>query len=287
MKVTCLIDNCVEQGSPFWGEHGLAILIESGDGALLLDTGASGDVLMHNLKAARVEAAKVDAIALSHAHHDHTGGLEAFLAVRGALPIYYAHGDLFIDRLSRPRRAAEAKEPADKRPETLHSIGLLMKPEVLRRAAELRLCSFPRQVMPGIWLTGPITERAEPEGGSPRLLMREEGRVVRDAYRDDMSVVLQGRRGLTLVCGCSHSGLLNIVAHVKKVFDAAPRTIIGGTHLKEADAAHLARVVEVLGGRSGPTLYVNHCTGMKAFAYLSAALGDKVRPCPAGTVIRV
>ena len=76
MKVQCLVDNSVRPSSAFWGEHGLAFLIDADDGRrLLFDTGASGAVLLHNLESAGVDIGTIDAVVLSHSHPDHTGGL--------------------------------------------------------------------------------------------------------------------------------------------------------------------------------------------------------------------
>ena len=48
-KITCVVDNAVRHGSPFWGEHGLSFRIETDDGCFLFDTGRSESVLWHNL----------------------------------------------------------------------------------------------------------------------------------------------------------------------------------------------------------------------------------------------
>jgi 7,8-dihydropterin-6-yl-methyl-4-(beta-D-ribofuranosyl)aminobenzene 5'-phosphate synthase len=74
MKATCIVDNTALGGSRFWGEHGVSFLIETAHGRLLFDTGQSGTVLMHNLAVAEIEPASIDAVGLSHAHLDHTGG---------------------------------------------------------------------------------------------------------------------------------------------------------------------------------------------------------------------
>ena len=49
MKLICAVDNCVQTGSFLWGEHGLALIIETSNGTVLYDTGQTGDVLLHNL----------------------------------------------------------------------------------------------------------------------------------------------------------------------------------------------------------------------------------------------
>ena len=98
MKITCIVDNCAQRGSGLWGEHGLAFLIETEAGCVLFDTSQSGTVLLHNMEALEVDPAKIATLAISHAHHDHTGGLPALLEhTRGELPLY-AHPDLFRAR---------------------------------------------------------------------------------------------------------------------------------------------------------------------------------------------
>lgn len=277
MRLTCLVDNAVQPHSPFRGEHGLSFLIESKEGRVLFDTGASGAVLLHNLGVAGVAPESISALALSHSHWDHTGGLAAFLERRPGLPIY-AHPDLLRERFSRRGGGVQAK-------------GLLLAPEVLRQRADLRLSDAPQEILPGVWTTGEITERPEPEGRSPHHFVREGEDWAPDPYRDDMALVLEsseeGSRGLVLVCGCCHAGLLNTLSHVRRVFGRDPVAVVGGTHLVSADEPHLRRLVEVLRRLGPPTLYLNHCTGQAAYVVLARAFGDRVAPCPAGTILEV
>jgi 7,8-dihydropterin-6-yl-methyl-4-(beta-D-ribofuranosyl)aminobenzene 5'-phosphate synthase len=99
MKLTCVVDNAVQFNSQLWGEHGLSFLIETGDGRVLFDTGQSGTVLLHNLQLLGVNPASIDALAISHAHYDHTGGLPALLEhLRPGIPLY-ANPELFRERM--------------------------------------------------------------------------------------------------------------------------------------------------------------------------------------------
>ncbi|MGD8597813.1 MAG: MBL fold metallo-hydrolase, partial [Anaerolineae bacterium] len=88
MRVTCVIDDTDQPNSPFQSEHGLAFLIEAESRRVLFDTGQSGSVLLHNLDLLGVEPATIDAVAISHAHYDHTGGLPALLEfLRPGIPL--------------------------------------------------------------------------------------------------------------------------------------------------------------------------------------------------------
>lgn len=273
MKVTCIVDNTVGWGTSLWGEHGLAFLIETeGGGRVLFDTGQSGTVLLHNLAELKMDPGGIRALALSHAHRDHTGGLRALLEQAPGLPLH-AHPDVFRQRFS--RRSGERR-----------AIGLPLHREELAARAKLYLSTEPAEIAPGVWTTGEITSRSEPEGRSDRHLVREGGVWMPDPYRDDLSLVLDAAEGLILLCGCCHAGLLNTLAHAHRTFGDEIVAVAGGTHLVDAREAYLEHVVTVLRQEYGsPCLYLNHCTGERAQFALARALGEGVRSCPAGTVL--
>jgi 7,8-dihydropterin-6-yl-methyl-4-(beta-D-ribofuranosyl)aminobenzene 5'-phosphate synthase len=88
VKITCLTENTALRGSPFWAEHGLSFLIETDRGGVLFDTGQTAAILLHNLALLGKSLKEVDAIVLSHAHNDHTGGLQGLLGVNDHLVVY-------------------------------------------------------------------------------------------------------------------------------------------------------------------------------------------------------
>ncbi|MBN2116421.1 MAG: MBL fold metallo-hydrolase [Anaerolineales bacterium] len=271
----CLVDNNALDNS-FHAEHGLSFAIATSAGQVLFDTGQSGKVLLHNAARLGLDLHRIDALALSHAHYDHTGGLEAFLQnSRGGIPLH-AHPDLFRERFS-----AKDGQP--------RGIGLRMPQADLARRTILKLSAEPDQILPGIWTTGEITPRTEFEGRSRHHYIRINEEWQPDPYRDDMALVLEARSGLILVCGCCHAGLLNTLAHVQRIF---PRkniaAILGGAHLAQVDPTDLEHTIEVLrtvDGGATPSLYLNHCTGERALAELRGAFGEKAHACPAGTVL--
>lgn len=269
MKVTCVVDDAVCDHSSFWGEHGVAFLIETESGSVLFDTGQSGTVLLHNLEILDIEPKAITALAISHAHYDHTGGLPALLAQVAGIPLH-AHPDLFRERFSRREGSPQF-------------VGLSLDRETLEQRLALRPSAEPTEILPGVWTTGEITDRAEPEGRSVHHLVRGEEGWEPDPYRDDMALVLETKAGLVVLCGCCHAGLLNTLAHVRRAFGPHITAVVGGTHLLQADEAHLQRVIEVLRELGVPRLYLNHCTGQRAYVTLAQAFGEKVAPCPAGT----
>jgi len=230
-------------------------------------------VLLHNLVVGEVAPASISAVVLSHGHYDHTGGLESLLAQVPGLPLY-AHPSVACERYSR-------------RGDTLASIGLPINSQRLSQQAALKLSRAPQEVAPGMWTTGQITERPEPEGRSVGHLIRQGDGLVQDPYEDDMALVLRGGDGLVLLCGCCHAGLLNTLYHVQANLGALPHTIIGGMHLASVDARGVQHVVARLQKMGEVSLYPNHCTGQSAYVALAVAFGSRVAPCPAGTVLEV
>jgi 7,8-dihydropterin-6-yl-methyl-4-(beta-D-ribofuranosyl)aminobenzene 5'-phosphate synthase len=271
-KITCLIDNSVKPSSPFWGEHGLSFCLEIDQKSVLFDTGRSEMVLSHNLGLLGKCLRNAVALILSHAHLDHTGGLSGVLTQKPGLPLY-ASPDIF-----RPR----FKLHEDK----YESIGLPLSQKELSQFADLQLSADPVEVLPGLWTTGEISERPEPEGSSPHLFVPHGDGWQPDPYRDDMSLVMETQAGLIVICGCCHAGLLNTLAHVQRRFQQSIHTVVGGTHLMNADEASLQHVVEILRDTYGALrFYLNHCTGVQAYLALANAFGDRVNLCPAGTTL--
>ena len=274
MQVTCVVDDAVQRSSPFWGEHGLAFLIEADGLRVLFDTGQSGTVLQHNLQLLKIEPAELDALAISHGHYDHTGGLPALLKqMRPGTPLY-ASPELFRGRFS--QRDGE-----------IDDVGLSLSHEELAGQMSLVLSAEPQEIITGVWTTGEITERPHPQGSSPYHLMRQGDTLVADTYQDDMALVLRNGDNLMLLCGCCHAGLLNTLAHVERAFEGRIVVVAGGLHLTSASAEELQHIGQVLAAMPGlQRVYPNHCSGEAAFVALTQILGPSVvRACPGGTAL--
>jgi len=274
MKLTCLVDNAVQPSSGFWGEHGLAYLVEAAGQRILFDTGQSGTVLLHNLNLLGIDPATIDAVAISHAHYDHTGGLPALLGqLRSGIPLF-ANADLFRERFSQ-------RNGLPKR------IGLPLSGEELANHFTLKLSIAPQEIVPGVWTTGAIGERSEFEGRSKGHLMAAGDELVADAYRDDMALVLVTGDRLVLLCGCCHAGLLNTLAHVERLFPQPVTQMIGGLHLAGVAEGDLQRTCARLAAMPAlARVYPGHCSGEAAFLALAQTLGTGVvHSSPAGTGI--
>lgn len=268
-KIICVVDNKTLKGTSLKTEHGLAFWIETQYGTVLFDTGQTASVLSHNMALLNLKAMDIDTLAISHAHFDHTGGLNAVILENPELTLI-ANEDIFRPRYSSRKGKYERT-------------GLQVEREILSERVKVQLSNAATEIIPKLWTTGEITQRIESEGRSSTHFIRDGGAWKPDPYRDDLSLVLKTQEGLVVICGCCHAGLLNTLSHVENNFDEPIVTVMGGMHLMTADGKLLDHVINVLEERYPDlVMYLNHCTGDKAEKALVKAFGERVRAFPAG-----
>ena len=262
-KITCVVDNAALDGCDLKTEHGVAFWIETTSGAALFDTGQSAGALLSNLRKLHLRVEDIEALAFSHAHFDHTGGVNAILPGKGKLPVY-ANADIFRPRFSKKEGRYEANGFEGSRAE-------------YEERGDWHLNDTPTEIFPDLWTSGLIAERPYPEGRSSSHYARDGGAFIPDPYADDMSLVLKTESGLVVICGCCHAGLLNTLAHVRTLFEGEISAVVGGTHLMAAEGATLRQVVDVLRSEyPDARYYLNHCTGEDALKALEKSFGAQV-----------
>ncbi|HPZ42569.1 MAG TPA: MBL fold metallo-hydrolase [Bacillota bacterium] len=269
LKVTVVCENTVGTPENLVGEWGLCLYIEKDGRKILFDTGEQGN-LLSNAAALGLDLKQVEALVLSHGHSDHTGGLRAFLRHRGRLPVY-AHPALFTSHYS-----------ADKH----RYIGVPFCREVLENAgADFVLTREPREILPGLWVSGEIPRETPFEKPDNKLYCQENGKKISpDPLLDDLSLYCVIPEGLVILLGCAHAGLVNIIKHARKVTGVSQvYAIIGGTHLGPAPASQQEAALTFLQGLDLCLLAANHCTGLPVIARLASLFGSRFRFAPAGS----
>lgn len=257
VRITVLCDNSVGPMTGTLGEHGFSALIEPANGEpLLFDTGQGGTLLSNARRLGR-DLTRIGAIAISHGHYDHAGGLLPLLEQIGPRTIY-GHPAIFTPR----HRVKDTGE--------CHPIGIPVSREVLETTgACFDLSTEFREIAPGICLTGEVPRATEFEAGDQGLFCDCTGQEL-DSTPDDQSLVLETDKGLVIVLGCCHAGLINTLEHV--AYSMGRRDIyavIGGTHLGFCGQEQQDRTISMMRQWGIRKIAASHCTGFAASARLS------------------
>ena len=268
VRITFLIENRTVRAD-LATEHGLAVLVEHRGNSVLLDTGASR-MLVRNADVLGVDFSKLSAVALSHGHCDHTGGLDAVLEAAPPDAPVYAHPSALAKRYA--VRAGEAPR----------EIGFRGSDLARNR---VRLSRDPVELAPGVLLTGQVPRTTDFEDTGGPFYLDPEGREP-DLILDDQTLLVTTEDGNVLVSGCAHSGIVNTVLRAADITgDDRFIAVVGGFHLAAASRERLSRTVlafrEMGVVRVGPV----HCTGSFACSILAGEFGDRFLRCAAGTVL--
>jgi len=249
-KIVVLVENSVLHRE-LYAEHGLSLYVETDRGKILFDTGQS-DLLIRNARTLGIDLTKIDKIVLSHGHYDHTGGLLPLLKTFKKRIKVIAHPDAF-KKIHFSCGGGVSRD-----------IGIPFEESDLRRYAELIEEDKPREILPGIVTTGEIERRTNFEDAGEGFFL-DPNCTKPDIIRDDQALILDSEKGLIVLFGCGHSGLINTLSKVRELFpNREIRTIMGGFHLGGASEERLERTCEALSKFGVKEIYPGHCTGWRA-----------------------
>jgi len=283
LKITVLAEDSVQYESPLLGQHGISFLLEARMQdvcrRILVDVGQNPSALLHNMRLLGIQPSIIDALFLTHCHYDHTQGTVEVLKAIGkrGFPVV-AHPDTF--------RPHFVKDPY------LRHVGVM--PEDSRTKIEeaggfLFLTTDPFPFVPGITTTGEVRRQTDFEEVGIALFTLVDGRLVQDGMMDDISLVAQVQdKGLVIVTGCSHAGIVNIVKHsVEQTGENRIAAILGGFHLLAASEERIGRTAEALSQFDIELISAGHCTGFKAQAALYQTFKDRFKPLQTGMTFEV
>lgn len=275
-SVTILVDNTVATPDPkgLRGEWGFAATVDD----VLFDTGQTG-VALHNA-ALLEQSLAVEAVVLSHAHYDHTGGLRPLLNHLDD-PDIYCHPSVWESRYADP------EDYGWPRP-----IGVPYTRDEITADATMIEHTAPVEVAEGIVALGEIPrDHADAAVGTVRRDGAGDDRPTPDALEDDpvpddQALAVDTGAGTALVLGCGHAGLRNTLEYAEAVMDAPVRYVLGGTHLVARDPEEVHDIADWLEGRLD-VFAGTHCTGFEAAAILRDRLPDAFRAVGVGSCLEL
>jgi len=267
------------------GQHGFSALVEVRKGGrvhrLLFDTGVTPTGCVDNLRRLGRDPADIEAIVCSHGHFDHTIGLSGLIGQLGRanLPVL-----LHPEFWTRRRLAIPGREPRE-------------IPTTSRGALRDAGFSIIEQRQPSflygnsVLITGEVDRVSGFERGFPghqawRGASWEPDPLILD---DQALIVHVAGRGLVVLTGCGHAGVINICRYAQRLTGVAKlHAVIGGFHLSgPAFEPVIADTVSALGRLAPDVLVPAHCTGWKATHAIARALPGAFIPSSVGSTFRL
>jgi 7,8-dihydropterin-6-yl-methyl-4-(beta-D-ribofuranosyl)aminobenzene 5'-phosphate synthase len=265
-------------------EHGYACWVEveraGRTRTLLFDTGVSPRGAASNLRRLGLDPGAIEAVVLSHGHYDHTGGLVGLaeaLGGRARLPLV-----LHPDGWRRRRLRVPGEEPMELPTPSRAAIEGL--------GFEVLEGPDPSLLLDGsVLLTGEVARTSGFEPGLPGQEAFVRGRWEDDRLTaDDQALVVDvAGRGLVVVTGCGHAGVVNLCRFAQRLAGGRPLYgVIGGFHLGgPVFTPLLPRVLHELASLAPEVLVPGHCTGWRAQQALAARFPDAVVQSVVGTEV--
>ncbi len=248
MTISILTDN--NAGINTSAEHGLSFIVEHNGKKLLFDTGQS-NLFLKNASIMGIEMKDVSAVVLSHGHFDHGNGLQ-----------YLSGGDLICHPgcfIKRYRRSDNSY------------IGLKESKKEFSEQFNLITSSKPHNIFEKIVFLGEIPRLTDFESKHTPFIL-EDGNP--DFVMDDSGIALLSDKGLFVITGCGHSGVVNTLEHAKKVTgESRIYGIMGGFHLKKADI-QTKETIKYLLENHVEQVYPSHCTEQMAKELFYNSFGE-------------
>jgi 7,8-dihydropterin-6-yl-methyl-4-(beta-D-ribofuranosyl)aminobenzene 5'-phosphate synthase len=259
------------------GEWGFAAVVDADGRRILFDTGYYPETVLRNARELGIDLSTVTDVVLSHHHADHTGGL---LALRRELAkanpkalsrIHIAPG-IFLSR--KTKNSDEEANPMVALRDSLEQTGAVFIEH-----------DRPVELAPGVWLTGPVPRHHPERNWSQGTYLVTKDGLQPDTIPEDMSLVVNTDKGLVIVTGCGHAGVINTVDYARSMLGQRPAyALVGGLHLFAASDETLAWTADRLHAAGLALLLGAHCTGIEAVFRLRQLAGLNRRTAVVGAV---
>ncbi|MEM3130398.1 MAG: MBL fold metallo-hydrolase [Nitrososphaerota archaeon] len=281
VRIINLVDDSVDMEHPnILAKHGLALFIEIDFNEkekinILMDTGPSPDIILHNAKELNIDLKKINIIVISHAHYDHTGGLIEILKQINKRILIIMHPNCLDLKF--------AEKPY------LRYIGIPFKISEIEEAGGILLLSRkPVKITPEIIVSGEIERINEYEKVEDFLTLKNY-EIIKDNLLEDQALFLKiNNKGLLIITGCAHSGIINTIEYAKKITGLNKiYAILGGLHLINANEERLKVTINEIEKINPEKIFPCHCTGQKAIIEFIKNFKNKCIPIQAGQSIEL
>lgn len=257
VEITVLMDNKIVGRRGLIAEHGFSAYVEFRGRGLLFDCGP-GPNFLANARRLGLDLSKAEAVVLSHSHYDHAGGFRDLAEAGLGIRELYTGPDFFD-----PKYAREGMR--------VSNLACGFDSGFLRangfRHHEVRGVET---LFPGAWLISGFPRVHDFETVPARFVRRTTEGFLPDDFRDEVCLALETDRGLAVVVGCAHPGIVNMVSHIRSVLGKPVWAVFGGTHLSKASPERIEKTLSGLKTQGVSLLGLGHCSGETVEAAIAA-----------------
>lgn len=274
VSVRILSDNTAS--GAYESENGLSLLVSLYDFTILFDTG-QGENLFSNATKMGLMLDDIDALVLSHGHYDHTGGIPEIIRRNPEVEVFL-HPDAVISRYS-----MNPVHPGKQIGMPEMSVSALKN----HHPSKIHLVRSPVEAHGGIMLTGAVPRESKMENTGGAFSLDPQG-LSTDAISDDMSMWLTTEKGLLIILGCCHSGIVNTVEYIRRESGTERILgIIGGMHLLNSGCERIDFTCRKLQEWAPEFIVPCHCTGENAVNAISSCMPCNTMKSAVGMVMNV
>lgn len=103
----------------------------------------------------------------------------------------------------------------------------------------------------------------------------------------EQALVLDTRKGLVVMTGCSHPGIVTMVREIRETFNKNVYMLFGGFHLMDKSDSEMAEIITALKSLGVEMCGATHCTGEKQIRLFREAFGDNYFELGTGNTVTI
>ena len=274
VKITTLIENNQDNNGLLYNEHGLSLYIEAAGKKIIFDTGQSGKFI-ENAKKLNITLEEADYLIISHGHYDHSGGFTRIAEEIGNSYKLVVSEKFFNKKFSYKEDYRYIGNSFDNKYLEDNNINVRYTNNDMYNITE------------NIIIASNFKRKTDFEKLNRRFFVEINNKLEVDAFSDEISLAIKLEKGLLVILGCSHVGVVNILETLSERTNMPIYGVIGGTHLVEADEFRLDESIKYFKEKDIKIIGVSHCTGEKAVERLKIEFKDRFLYNNTGNILEI
>lgn len=275
VKITTLIENRENEHRELKFEHGLSLYIELGDKRILFDTGQTG-AFVDNAALLGKDLDQLDYCMISHGHYDHSGGLKRFLATTKKAPKLIVGAEFF--RKKYKLAGEDYKEDGN----------LFSEEDLLNLQVDIqKITEDITYLSDELMVFKNFPSQVSYEEKNNYFFLKDGENYFIDEFVDEIALGIKTSKGLVVIVGCSHVGVVNILKTIQERTKLPIYAVIGGTHLIRANEERIRNTIQAFQDMGIQLVAVSHCTGDVAVEMIEEKMPQQFVYNNTGNIIEI